>query len=79
MTVPQVRETERHKPSAVLKNVPEDRRVRDEKKHGLLHKPESFLNGAKMDLIFSNGAHEIVLKQRHSVRWVILLSHYLWM
>lgn len=70
---------ERHKPSALLKNVPEDHRVREEKKHGLLHKPESFLNGGTKDIIFSNGAHEIVLKQRHSVRWVILLSHYLCM
>lgn len=30
---------------------------REEGKHGLLHKPESFLNGKKMDSIFSKATH----------------------
>lgn len=47
---------------------------RDERKHGLLYKPESFLNGRKVDSVFSNDRQSGVFpKQRDAVRRILLL------
>lgn len=50
----------RHKDSALLKMFLRTAKEvgREERKNGVLHKPESFLNARKVDPIFASDTHE---------------------